>query len=1039
MVYNEKLRIEIEAEDKASGKVKRVTDNIKDLGAESSNMGDKFSSSVKNILDSLDSFNSGVRRYNNFMGDFNRGVVDLFRNATNMTIDFTSDAIDNFTELSEQHAKTLGAMANNYDRTSEAQARFLSDSQKLKDQAISLGMYGSTGDGSLINIVGVSQAQTELIKAGVSVDDILNRGAIEAILTFAQANQIDTGSAVEFAVALGNQFNVPIEEWGSMLDKVSHSADLSIVDVKDIVASMKYAGGITSGLDRPMEEVLAMIAILGDFGLKGSQAGSGIQAFITRLLTGDTTVITDRQKAVAPPRALEAFYDFSKYVKSDGSGLTYEDIVGAETYEELGELSGNLRPMDDVMDQLSIVLEELNDEEQAWFIRRLFGLYQMKTAYGLMSGGEEDFEELVRQIEEESDETNLNKLNQILESQYGQLEKLNNMWDGVKTDVGDRLNPLVEAITSELFEFVSNDGKYNINFDNLRYALDESSDLIEEKYGYAISDAIRNIGNVALDFSEVAIELAPEFATGMLATLGKLISFDIPGTMEEWNGMIGNMRASVGNLPEDLQGMGRAVVDVIDFFGKLTALNVVTQIAQLISSALQILTIVGGAVINATSVIVNGTTIGGAGAIGSTTAGAVGSTTAGAVGGAVGGAAGGTGAILSTTWGATGLPLVAGTMFKGVGYAYLLNRAIEMTEDSFEISNYSVAMNDNRKKAIDDFLYAMPSGAFNDMIYVNKNHTRDKEFGDINSDSRYAIREYFKSGQWADEDGDILNAIQTVLMGYNPRDIEFGQMSWNNPYTGKTEDIITYKDKNTGEYLNPIDEYGNLRSGWHYGITDLTMNTKEEFEPMAMYIQELALSYAQLKRARGDDISPEDAGNVTQLLTDKMGEMWQTGEYTMDKDGLFGTDVLLDIVRSLVSGSTTVEDYYARSINVGQGISGISRSLDNIDMSKLTTDDILSAFIPGYAALSPEGLQQSIGKLLDNDSIVGIIGEEMTRNLKIMMMPQINVSAPDVNVNVNVDRYGNITKEVSILDPSFDSAMNKWYGRTASRYGHTTQ
>lgn len=639
MADEEKIVLVLEADDEASQKVKNLSKNLQDLDKNAGGVGGSSTSGISNFVSSLergiDRVNSVTRHYNRVMSGFNRMVINGVQEMGSAVYDFTTDAIDNFTEFSEQHAKTLGAMAADYDNTSESQKKFFEDAQKLKEQAMQIGTYGINGTGSLMSVPEVSQAQTELIKAGVSASDIVdpNKNITKDVLTFAQANDLSTGQAVEFAVSLGNQFNIPQEQWGDMLDKVSHTADMSVIDVADIVQSMKYAGGITSGLGRDLEETLGMVSILGNFGLKGSQAGSGIQALLTRLLTGDTTVITEAQAEVAPPNALKAFYDFSNYAKSGGSQITYDDILN-ETFTE-NDITGDLRPMTEVIDTLDEVMAGLDDEEQAWFAKKLFGLYQMKSAYGLINGDETDLNDVIKEIRNQSSGTNANKLEQLLNSQYGQLTSLNNLWEGIKTDVGDRLNPFVQAIRDELFNFLSNDGNYNIKFDNLRGALDESCDLIEEKYGSAIANAVRNIGDVAIDLTQVGEQIAPALGDGLLKVLGSLFDGNIIGdgsVFQNWGEMIDNMHLAVDGLPEDMQGLGDAVVSTIDWFGKLCTLNVASEIAELVSSVLQILTIAGGAVINvAGAVVVNGSATGGTG---------VGGGAAGGAGSAGGGAAG---------------------------------------------------------------------------------------------------------------------------------------------------------------------------------------------------------------------------------------------------------------------------------------------------------------------------------------------------------------------------------------------------------------
>lgn len=655
----DKVILAIEADDDASQKIDNVTRSLRNLDRQSGNMGNTNNSWATNFAkgfeNAVSSINSATRQYNNIMSGFNRSVRNLVMDMGSAIYDFTSDSINNFTEFSEQHAKTLGAMSADYQKTAEDQAKFFQDAQRLKEQAMQLGTYGVTGQGALMNVTEVSEAQTELIKAGVSASDITNPNSniTRDVLTFAQANDLDTASAVEFAVSLGNQFGVDKSDWGSMLDKVSHTADMSIVDVRDIVTSMKWAGGITSGLGRDLEETLGMISVLGDFGLKGSQAGTGIQALMTRLLTGDTTVITQAQAEVAPGNALEKFYEFEKIAKPDG----------------------NLLPMSDIVEELDTVMADMTDEEQAWFAKKLFGLYQMKSAYALLNGDETDLNDVIEEIKNQSDGTNEDKLNKLTESQYGKLTSLSNLWEGIKTDFGDRLNPFVDAVRDELFNFAKNDGNYDINFDNLQSALNESCDLIEEKYGSAIASAINGIGDFAIDFTQIGVEIAPALGEGLVETFSSIFQgnfFGKDSMAENWSEMIDNMELAVDELPEDLQGLGDAIVGVIDWFGKLTAINVASNIAELISSLLQILTIAGGAMINvAGGVIVNGAAV---------TTGAGTSYTQWGMGAAgAGTATQGTGGISTAARGASGAGVVSGSTV--VGTADDVARALGTSAD----------------------------------------------------------------------------------------------------------------------------------------------------------------------------------------------------------------------------------------------------------------------------------------------------------------------------------------------------------------------
>lgn len=579
-------------------------------------------SRIVNLQKTITGLNYSLRQYNSAMNGVNRIMINAVKEAGSQIYDFTTDSIKSFSELSEQHAKTMGAMANNYDNTLESQQKFIENSEKLRQQAIDIAKYGTTvngvtSTGSLMSPVEVSGAQTALVKAGIKEEDMLNTDVVSEIVQFATANELETDDAVKFAVSLGSQFGVAVDKWGEMLDKVSHTADMSIIDVSDIVQSMKYAGGITSGLNRSMDEVLGLISILGNYGLIGSQAGSGIQAFMTRLLTGDTTVITEAQAEVAPPKALEAFYDFSNLAKSGGNGLTKEDIKNANSYEDWSKLkqTGELRPMGDMLDALELTMESLNDEEQAWFAKKLFGLYQMKSAYALINGDDNDMsiDEIIKEIHDNSLGTNANKLQLLLESQDGSMKAIENMVIAIKTEFGDALNPTVQAVIEELRQFLADPNNYEINWDNIRVALDESCDQIEEMFGTAIAEAVRNLGNLTIDLGEITEQIAPEFGEGLLNILNDFTTGNFGDIATDWSTMIGDMNKSLDGLPDDLESLGEKIVNVIDMFGKLAAFNMATKIAELVTSVMQIAMMT----INATSVIVNGTNIAGTGGGGS--------------------------------------------------------------------------------------------------------------------------------------------------------------------------------------------------------------------------------------------------------------------------------------------------------------------------------------------------------------------------------------------------------------------------------------
>lgn len=555
---NRRIEVDIIANDKASSVFQSVR-------AASSGMASTLMRALGGTVGAVGNLDGALRTYNASMWRFNRVVGSVVRTAGDSIYNFTKDAINNFSALEQQHAKTMGAMATEYGKTAEAQAKFLEDSQKLKQQAITLGTYGPNGKGALNSIVDVSYAQTALVKSGMLANDLLGSDAVESILKFAGGNDLDIDTATTFAVNLATVFDKPVQEWGKMLDMVTKAADISVIDVTDIMDSLTYTGGIASGLGRNLEEVLGVISVMGQAGLRGRVAGTGLQAFFTRILSAGE--LTDKQIEKAP----------TKYV-----GQMYNAFVAEATNAD-----GTFKEMDDVAALLDTAMGSLNDQEQAWFAKKLFGLYQMKAAYaltGAIDGDTNMITDFIDQIQNQSAGTNDVKYELMQTSQYGKLASLGFAWEGIKTDVGDKLSPVVSAVADELLSFLKNNGNYNINWDRLREAINESGDLIGAQYGEQLGQIVSDIGNFGIDAGLVGSAMTP-LVGGIAGGIGKLLQGDISGALDELSQGLDNTNGAIDDLPDELQGSARAARNVIIAFTALSGINLATQIAQIITTA----------------------------------------------------------------------------------------------------------------------------------------------------------------------------------------------------------------------------------------------------------------------------------------------------------------------------------------------------------------------------------------------------------------------------------------------------------------------
>lgn len=553
MADDRKITIEIEAKDYASSVFRSVTSGLNTFAVTANN--------------GIYRANNALRSYNNTMRGFNSTVQRALWDAGRAVYNFTTDAIKQFAELEKQHAKTMGAMSSNYNfNTATGLQQFSANSRALMDQAIYMGYNGVNGKGSLHSPHEISAAQTALVKAGISEKDILNTNALADVIKFAGANDLSLDRAVEFAVQLGTQFNYNPSEWGGMLDQVTYAANASIIDVDDIIESMKYAGNMAAGYDQPLHEILAAIAVMGQSGLKGSQAGTGIQAIFSRGMspTGVTTA------GLPPTENVEEIYNgfVSKVLDENGNFLgigNFADVLEQET-------SG------------------LSDQETSWFYKKLFGMFQQKAGLALAGTdeGEMSYDDYVDAILENAAGTNDKVYELALESTYGSLEMVENAWLAFKTEFGDDLSPITKEVAQQLRNaLVTKD--FDFDTDMFREKVEEAGELLAEDFGEDVANAFTDVGNFLADAIDIGLTEAP-LITGSLEALIKLLNGDFDGGWQTFKDGIEGVNDNIDDLPPELQDVATAIRNLILIFEGLFALNIVTRVAEGVTSFIRLFT-----------------------------------------------------------------------------------------------------------------------------------------------------------------------------------------------------------------------------------------------------------------------------------------------------------------------------------------------------------------------------------------------------------------------------------------------------------------
>jgi TP901 family phage tail tape measure protein len=114
-----------------------------------------------------------------------------------------------------------------------------------------------------------------LVRAGFSAKQAIT--ALPATLDLATAAAIDLGRSSDIVSNIMATFQIPIDQTSRATDILATVNSSANTNVLQLAEAMKFAGPIASGFGVNINETAAAIGVLGDSGLQGSLAGTGIR------------------------------------------------------------------------------------------------------------------------------------------------------------------------------------------------------------------------------------------------------------------------------------------------------------------------------------------------------------------------------------------------------------------------------------------------------------------------------------------------------------------------------------------------------------------------------------------------------------------------------------------------------------------------------------------------------------------------------------------------------------------------------------------
>lgn len=296
---------------------------------------------------------------------------------------------------------------------------------KLRSQAISEGAR------SAFSASQAAQAQFELAAGGFSAKQVMD--SLAGSLDLAAAGQVDLALAAQIAVGTLNGFGMEAKEIGRMNDVLVATANKSAVGIEDLGEAMKYAAPIARLYGTSIEKTSAMMGILGDNNIKGSEAGTGIRTILTRL-------------ASTPKPVREAL-----------GGLKIETV----------NKDGTMRQIDEVLAEINQKTKNLNDDVKFDIFKSLAGEEHLSKFAVLVANSQvldkntgkvvNNITEFTKELENAKDLAGKVAATRM-DNLAGDIDQMKGAWESMSITLGGEggaLNSTLRAVVTNVTEIIN--------------------------------------------------------------------------------------------------------------------------------------------------------------------------------------------------------------------------------------------------------------------------------------------------------------------------------------------------------------------------------------------------------------------------------------------------------------------------------------------------------------------------------------------------------------------------------------------------------
>lgn len=258
--------------------------------------------------------------------------------------------------------------------------------------------------------------------AGWKTDDMLE--GIGGILNLAAASAMDLGTASDIVTDYLTAFGLSAKDAGKFADEMAYAMSHSNTTTEALGEAYKNCAATAASMGYSVEETTAVLMTMANAGVKGGEAGTALNAIMTRLATDTKGCATE----------------LAKY--------------GVEVYDA----QGNMNSLSSILTGVRGVWNNLTDEQQANLAKTIAGTNQFSALQTIMSGLSDEaiasgmsFSDYAEALQN-CDGTASDMAATMQDNLLGRLTQLKSKLEDTGITIGNALLPFMEKAVAKIGE-----------------------------------------------------------------------------------------------------------------------------------------------------------------------------------------------------------------------------------------------------------------------------------------------------------------------------------------------------------------------------------------------------------------------------------------------------------------------------------------------------------------------------------------------------------------------------------------------------------